>query len=174
LLVIPPPEQGLLQLCQESLNLGIHQEVGFKYLYIRRPRLQQGGTRQRRNYQQQEARSHYKQQGARSKKSGRKKKKQGAKAGARARSKKRASKRKKQAAREKKTKQTGSCKDKQQKTVLVWRHQPLLKVGRLQFGAGLLSVQKALLGRSRRKLKAPSGLHWHAVTVWRHQPYLEV
>ena len=30
----PPPEQGLLQLCQESLNLGIHQEVGFKKKYV--------------------------------------------------------------------------------------------------------------------------------------------
>ena len=48
------------------------------------------------------------------------------------------------------------------------------EVGRLQFGASFFSVQKATLGRSRHRPKAPSGLHWHAVLVWRHQPFLAV
>ena len=34
-----------------------------------------------------------------------------------------------------------------------------------------LLVQKATLGRTRRKPKAPSGLHWRSLSVWRHHPF---
>ena len=61
--------------------------------------------------------------------------------------------------------------------ISVWCRERFWKpkaIGRLQFGASFLSVQGAMLSTGRRRPKAPSGSHQHAVSVWRHQPFLAV